>query len=507
MSTNLTKRSTFLFINNILENLLKILSGFVVTPIIIKGLSKELYGAWAMILQLLNYIALTNLRSSTTLKITLTATQYNEDFDYKRRQVGAAVRMWLYTLPLTFFVSVIIILISNHIFKTEAKYDSTIKLALVVSVIAFATDQFLSISGNLMRGSNMDYKGIGIRSIAIIIGGGLNILAIKLNLSIIGLSISNLISVLFTGFVWYHLAKKYIPWYGIGKPTKKELAIYRTNTFHIFLSSIGSLLVLSSDAFLLGIFVNTKVVAIFVTTSSLLRIFIVPISNIVSSANAGLAGLCGLGQWERVLSIRKELLNIVMFVFLLFAVNVLLTNEPFLKIWVGDGYYGGDWVNFLFVVGYFLFVIQMVDVIILDGLQQYKIRSRTYLIGASIVLVLSLLFVPKSGMVGMAAISMIAKLFSLLSFRYFISKKIDVKFSVLFSELFRPILVATVIFFAFSMIDWDAQNWLQLIRNGMIITIIAGTLLFFAGFNGEARKLMLLRLKTSQKIILKKFQK
>jgi O-antigen/teichoic acid export membrane protein len=483
------------------------MTGFIVTPIIIRGLSKELYGAWAMILQLLNYIALTNLRSSTTLKITLTATQYNEDAEYKRRQVGAAIRMWLFTLPLTFLVSFIIILVSNHIFKTEDRYDNIIKFALIISIIAFVTDQLLSISANLMRGSNMDYKGIGIRSVAIIISAALNILAIKLHLSIIGLSISNFISILFTGVVWYYLAKKYIPWWGISKPTKNELATYRINTFHIFLSSIGALLVLSSDAFLLGLFVSTEIVAIFVTTSSLLRIFIVPISNIVSSANAGLAGLCGLGQWERVLSIRRELLNMVMFIFLVFAVNVLLANEPFLKIWIGRGYYGGNWLNFFFVLGYFLFLIQMVDVIILDGLQQYKIRSRTYLLGAAIVLLFTILFVPKYGILGMATISMVAKLFSLISFRYFISKKINVKLSILFTELFRPILVATVIYLSLSIINWDAQNWFQLIRNGIIITIIAGTLLFFGGFDKDARRLMLLRVSASQKVLIKKLQK
>lgn len=66
---SLTRRAGLTFVSSMLQQGARFLVGFVVTPIVIRGLGAELYGAWMMLQQTAGYLALSDLRPMGTLKI------------------------------------------------------------------------------------------------------------------------------------------------------------------------------------------------------------------------------------------------------------------------------------------------------------------------------------------------------------------------------------------------------------------------------------------------------
>jgi hypothetical protein len=97
---SLTRRAGLTFISQILQQGARFIVGFVVTPIVIRGLGAELYGAWTMIQQSVGYLSLTDLRPMGTLKFTLAVKQHLDDVAEKRRQIGSALVIWACSLPL-----------------------------------------------------------------------------------------------------------------------------------------------------------------------------------------------------------------------------------------------------------------------------------------------------------------------------------------------------------------------------------------------------------------------
>ena len=68
-----------------------------------------------------------------------------------------------------------------------------------------------------------------------------------------------------------------------------------------------------------------------------------------SGAIPGIGGVIGLGQRERAIRLRNELIAVTWLFSITVGVTILAWNHSFLRLWVGSQNYGGTWVNLLLV--------------------------------------------------------------------------------------------------------------------------------------------------------------
>src|SRR3954471_16531696 len=95
----LTRRASLTAVASLLDYAVKAIVALVITPILVGGLGRSLYGMWEMLGRLIGYMAATDGRPTEALRLVVSQ-QQTADADTNRRTVGAAVAVWVLMLPL-----------------------------------------------------------------------------------------------------------------------------------------------------------------------------------------------------------------------------------------------------------------------------------------------------------------------------------------------------------------------------------------------------------------------
>ena len=384
---NLTHRASLTFLSSLLQQIARFIVGFIVTPIVIRGLGAELYGAWMMIQQTMGFLALSDMRPMGTLKFTLAVRQHINDVQEKRRQIGASILLWAGTLPVILAVGAGIVWASPFFIQTAAEYTREVQIAMALAVVVVALDRLLSLPGNVLRGMNLDYTAMGLNAATLLFGGIFTVVAIWGGWGLPGVAAASMIGIAVAGGVRFFIARHVIPWFGASRPTRKELLGFVRLSGWLFLAGLSGLLLHGSDLLLIGVILGPSAAAVYATTGAVLRLMIGPLGQILSSGGPGIAGLCGSGEWHRVNKVRTEMHVIAVGIMAVVGAGVLALNEPFLRLWVGDGFYGGHLTNVLLVLIAFEMVLFRVDSVIVDSMLEFRPKARAMLISGVFVVV------------------------------------------------------------------------------------------------------------------------
>src|SRR5256886_10190722 len=95
----LTQGGSFNAIASLLDYAAKLVVGFVVTPIVVAGLGRSLFGTWEMLNRLVTYMSAADGRPTEAIRLMVANRQAVDDATTQRRYVGAALAVWLLFLP------------------------------------------------------------------------------------------------------------------------------------------------------------------------------------------------------------------------------------------------------------------------------------------------------------------------------------------------------------------------------------------------------------------------
>ena len=499
---NLSERASLTFISTFLLQATRFLVGFVVTPIVVRGLGAELYGAWRMMQQSVGYLSLTDLRPMGTLKFTLAVRQHIEDTDEKRRQVGSALRLWAITFPFFLVCGIIIIWQAPNFIKTAPQYVESIRIAMGILVISVALERVISLPANVLRGMNLAYKGMWLNILSVVLGGAATVLAIWFGFGLPGVAAAGVIGVVLGGGFNLYVVRKELHWFSATRPSKDEFLKFFKLSSWLFLSGISGILLNSSDIILVGYVLGPKTAAIYAATGLVLNMLTRPLMMLLGSATPGLAGLCGQENWQRVLRVREEILLLNFFGLTLIAIGVILLNNIFLTLWIEQGYYAGGLVNFLLVCTVVVRALSRVDINIVSGMLQLKLQALSSLISGLIVIILGWIMLIKWGMFGMAFSSLIgACVFWVCNFTI-IQRRIELEFSKLFSPNIIRFSIISILFVLFSYLiavfvpleKFISINWVSFIGLSMLCLCISSCLLYIL-IGTDAKRMLIIRVR------------
>src|SRR2546429_407128 len=133
----LTGRASLNAVQSLLDYGAKLGVGLVVTPIVVTGLGRSLFGVWEMLNRLVTYMSAADGRPTEALRLAVSSRQAVEDDALQRRAVRAALLIWVLFLPLIAPPGAILILIAPTLSQAAPEVRAGVRAVTALLLLSF----------------------------------------------------------------------------------------------------------------------------------------------------------------------------------------------------------------------------------------------------------------------------------------------------------------------------------------------------------------------------------
>lgn len=484
---SLTRRAALANLNGLIEQATRIITGLIVTPIVIRALGVELYGAWSMIGQIQSNLATSDFRASGTLKVLLMLDQHVDDNPRKRRLVGAALIVWMISLALLLAVGLVVVPLAPQIIKTSPAHSGAVRVALALTLVALGISQLGSIPSNMLRGSNLDYKSMGLRSVVNLVVAFAGMFAVLVGFGLPGLASANVASTLLIGLLWFHLSCRHIIWFGATKPLPGEMSAFFKNSLWFVLVNQGQALLLVSDIIIVGYLFGPAAAGAYSATGMLIRFGLIPVTNLIASTAPGLVGLCGKGDWDRVGGVLRQITVLFLVGGCSVGAVALALNEAVLGRLLGIGFLTDQPLGLLLVLLQLMQCLYRIEATVIDGARAFKQRALITLVCGVTGLALTWGLAGSFGAHGVALGMIVACLLATLGLARVIEQRTGLSLYHRYGGTGRTFLMGGLLLGACYLIRPPVGGWPVLIASAVILGAAALTLMVFVGVDSVQR--------------------
>ncbi|MFL2000088.1 lipopolysaccharide biosynthesis protein [Microbacterium sp. A1-JK] len=360
------------------------LAGLVVNPLLLSALGSQNFGVWKAIQRYLDLASVADGRSTQALKWVV-ANRNHLSSDEKRRDIGAALVVWLLWLPVllviaaavTFFLPALINGLSSEQVPIATAAGGVLMASLVLGGL-------LSIPDSVLVGVNLGYRSMLLTTVIYVISNVAMILAALNGGGIVELAIIVSAGAILNGAGTWFIARQSVAWWGVKRPTRRDIG--RVTGFSAW--TLGGAAVekalLSTELVLISFMIGASAVTQYTFTSYVLQFVLVIALITASGFMPQLGAFIGAGDGERASALAKQVRTWVLVVSAVMLAGVLALNGTFVSIWVGEAQYQGDAVNLVLVVLGLQLALIRLDTQVLDA--ALRMRARV-LIGVLVVVV------------------------------------------------------------------------------------------------------------------------
>lgn len=233
---------------------------------------------------------------------------------------------------------------------------------------------------------------------------GLGVLAIPLGL----LLRAGILALGTVGWMWVIL-RRLIP-RGSSSRDPAETKTLLRSSLNVFAANACSVLAMQSDALIVAIARDPGLAARFTITRKAVDLICLFATHIANCVLPALAHLRGTGDAKRMQRFSSLSLKVSSSVALVGLGGVFLLNHSFVRLWVGEGLWGGNGLTALFCVGGLLQVLATALSSLLVAFGDIVKASRTRIWEAALRVPLALILGSQLGMLGVAIAALLAAL-------------------------------------------------------------------------------------------------
>ena len=472
--------------------------GFIVTPILVNGLGSLLYGVWQILNRLIGHISAVDGRPTQALKWVVANNQVSDDYAKKRREVGSAIGVWMVFLPFLLIAGIIVVWLSPTITKVSPEQYSVIRFACVILAVNLLLSGFVALPEAVLKGMNLGYKRMGVVASITVVGGFLTAGAIYLGFGLIGVAWAQVVISIITGVIFWFLVRKYVPWFGIARPSMSEVKKFTGLSIWYTIWAFINKLLLASDVVVLGIVASASSVSTYTLTGYPPYLVESLIALSVGSVTPGLGGVIGQKQYKKAVMIRREMMQTSWLLITACGATILLWNRSFIDLWVGSDYYAGFWVNLLILLVVMQLIFIRIDAFIIDLTLNLRFKVIFGAIAAILSICLAVVLIPLFGIEGLCIALILGRIVLTVSYPLIVSSFLSASIKSQLADLVRPALVTAILFASACYLGQDilVSNWIV----WMAFTFSSFGLIFcigfYTGFNTEQREQLIGRIKT-----------
>jgi len=484
---NLTQRAYLSTLSSVMDYTANRLTGLFVNPFIIAGLGTSLFGIWQMLGQFSGYVNIADTRSAQVLKWTVAQKKDVATAEELRSDAGAAFVVMLFVMPVVLIAGSIIAWYAPYITHAEKAHYSLIRIACSLLIFSVLVFKFFELFEAVLRGMNLTFKQMGFRAGIVIFDGGLKILALKLGYGLTGLAVIQVIDSLLIGISFYIVVKRNVEWFGFSKPTRAN--IFRFGKLSVwYLADAGANMVsTNSDKLLLGVIAGPVTVAYYTLTKFIPAALQGLVNKLILGIMPGIGKLLGLKEYDKVNIVRKKINSISLLLTTAFGTTIIIFNQSFLNIWVGQEHFAGHTANVLIIIMTIQDTFVRNDASVISATLDIKKKVFLTLISAVLFAGFGILLVSKMGIAGLCLSLMISRLFLFIGQRRILAAVTKSETRVPFN--YRPFCAALLML---GMAWWLATKTVsvgiyQLIIFAPAAFVISLLVFYFSGLSSTER--------------------
>ena len=264
---NLRQRAYLNGLTSVIDFAAVQLTGLLVSPVIVKGLGSSFYGAWKIIGQLTGYATLADSRATQVLKWTVARKKDIASEEELRSDVTSALFVTAFILPIILIAGSVLSWYAPYITGVETIHYSLIRITCSLLLFSLIISKVFDLFEAVLRGMNLGFKRMGLRSGIIVVGGALKVFVITQSHGLIGLAVVQIFISLVTGLSYYFIVRKSVSWFGFGKTNfQKVLSFCRLSGWNMANTATDTVLT-SSDKVLLGFIAGPVLVSSYALSS------------------------------------------------------------------------------------------------------------------------------------------------------------------------------------------------------------------------------------------------
>ncbi|HEY4689448.1 MAG TPA: hypothetical protein VIK33_09060 [Anaerolineae bacterium] len=475
----------------------RLVTGFLLNPLLLAGLGNYLYGAWQVLVRLIGYISAASGRPTQTLKWTIANQQASTNYEEKRRNVGSAIVVWFRFLPILAAIGGLLAWFAPDWLNAPAEFVWFVRLAAGVLVVDLIVTNLVDVPESVLRGENLGYKRMGLTTLLVFVQGGVIAAAVYFKTGIIGVAVAVLLDTVLTGVLFLYIVRSYVPWFGIARPSAAAVHRFFGLSWWFLIWRLIMQLMMASDVVVLGMLDSVEKVTTYTLTKYVPEALISLVAIVVSGVTPGLGGMIGAGKLAKAAHIRSEIMAATWLIATAAGTTMLLWSRAFVQLWVGAEYHAGSISTLFIMLMMMQFVLIRNDATFIDLTLNLRRKVLIGIVSAAISLVLAGVLVGhfNLGIIGLCLGLMAGRSILSLGYPWLIGRLLGVSFASQLKSGLRPAFV-TAVFFAFTLGVSDllaADNWIDLILSAGVTVVLASLLAFYAGLTGDQRKRVLHR--------------
>jgi len=389
---------------------LRVLLGFVVTPIVLAHIGRESYGFWAIVGGVIGYVGMVDFGITGAVG-TLIAREQRSTTEVNRIASNALV---------VFSLAGVLALVFS--------YGASVLAPIVLRV--YGQDKTMVSGLILLAGTGLAIS-FPVRSLAAVLRGTQHIATLRL----VEFGLALFRTVVLLGLLYAGLGVKALPWAAIvsscvGIPvlvaiSKTIVPGFRlqlsdvsskmlTSIFNVggwwFLGSLGAIFIYQTDNIIVGRFLGPAAVAVYALTFRVPTLVREQLYQLNFAVAPGIGDLVGRGKDQRLRELFPLAMRIVFFLGFSSGLLIVKLNRGFVSLWVGSENYGGDVLTLIMAASVLYHVVFHISSVILTNKLDLKVVAGTRFAEGVLNLLLSLVLVGRYGLEGVAAGTLIAGL-------------------------------------------------------------------------------------------------
>ena len=481
---------------------LLIIRGIVLVPIYLHFIDSRLYGAWLASGNIVAFLGLLDFGFTSVIvqRIANTAGQRDD------KRLGGLIGTSLATVAI---LSLLPLLCAGLIYRQvpvwihiEAAQAEQISYAFLIAALSTSLMVIAYGTGGILAG--LQWVGvvsiqfivssiIGIAATLIFLYMGVGLLAIPLGF----LTQSGLLAVAHGLYLWRVIRKQFPPGI-IGFDKSNFLDLFRHSSW-VFLSKLSLTTSRQADNLIVAAMIDPGLTTILVLTKKSSDILTMAAIRISSAFMPSLSHLSGEGDKQKSKRFMFSILKISIMLAVFAMGGIFLLNHEFVRLWVGDKFYGGTVLTGLICIAGFLFVFNQALYNTIFSQGKIRTAARAQIFQAVIQIILSITLCYYFGMKGVVLAAIIAMLStsSWIQGRCFVHI-LGMKWPQAFKFLFELLLKASVpVLFGLTLkVIWKPYGLAEFIIFSILYTAFA--MLFYVLIDKDLQQLI--------KIVLKKIK-
>ncbi|HYJ47349.1 MAG TPA: oligosaccharide flippase family protein [Pyrinomonadaceae bacterium] len=399
-----TRRAILGIVTNYAATILLAVSSFVIIPIILRYLSREDYGLWATIGQMLGYLALLDLGVGSAVVRRTARMREHGDIEAVNRMVSTAVALYC-LLGLVFLLAGLGIGFFLPNWSAIPQSRAHVAVIMFIIMIVYGAISFpLRVASSTLTGYQHMAAANMTNMAANLLAPVVSVVLLLAGLGILSLPLGQVAAGLLAAIAAFVILKRAVPnlrinWASVSRAEAREIFGW---SWQLFLNNIAVAIIYQTDNLVVAGSVGLAAVTVYTLTSRLPMYAMPLVFALGDSCHPGAFELYEQGNFDRLREVYTRVMRLTVAAGMAIAVVAVAFNESFMRLWVGESNYGGLMLTVIFAFILCYRVMMQVSSVIVISSGKLKGVVAMSIMEAALNLVLSLWWVRYYGIIGVA---------------------------------------------------------------------------------------------------------